>query len=390
MKAYMFPGQGIQRKGMGNGLFDEFQELTEMADRILGYSIKELCLEDPRGCLVQTQFTQPAIFVVNALSYLKIINQSGEKPDYVLGHSLGELNALMAAECFDFETGLRIVKKRGELMGHAKGGGMAAIQNAGPEEITSILKDNGLSGIDLANFNTPLQTVISGPKDDIAKAESFFKKGKMQFIPLNTSGAFHSRYMKPAKKSFKTFMQEFKSLKPRIPVISNVTAELHAEGKICENILNQIDSPVRWCESVKNLMNRGVTDFIEVGNGGILTKMVQKIREQSRETVADKKPEEVKNEKGDKTACVKVTEIERDQNGKTNDNHCGEPRNMTADEKVAAWNKKYPVGTKVKSIIVKDGVLETRTNAVVLFGHRAAVYIKNYNGYFDLDEITAA
>src|SRR5690606_35248979 len=144
----MFPGQGSQSKGMGGMLFDEFQELTEKADKILGYSIKELCLEDSGKELGQTQFTQPALYVVNALSYFKKIKETGQKPDFVAGHSLGEFNALLAAECFDFEAGLKLVKKRGELMSEAGGGGMAAIINAGKEEIESILEKNGLTGID--------------------------------------------------------------------------------------------------------------------------------------------------------------------------------------------------------------------------------------------------
>src|SRR5205823_13876450 len=123
MLAYIFPGQGSQTRGMGGNLFDDFPELTAQADAILGYSIKKLCLEDPNQELNQTQFTQPALFVVNALTFLK----KNQKPDYVAGHSLGEYNALFAAEVFDFATGLNLVKKRGELMSEAKNGGMAAV-----------------------------------------------------------------------------------------------------------------------------------------------------------------------------------------------------------------------------------------------------------------------
>jgi len=173
MKTHMFPGQGSQSKGMGGTLFDEFKELTHKADKILGYSIKELCLEDPRRELNQTQFTQPALYVVNALSYFKKVEESGQKPDFVVGHSLGEFSALLAAECIDFEAGLKLVKKRGELMSQATGGGMAAILNATKEKIETILKENGLTNIDLANYNTPSQIVISGLKDEIGKATSF-------------------------------------------------------------------------------------------------------------------------------------------------------------------------------------------------------------------------
>src|SRR4051812_36667715 len=129
-KAYVFPGQGSQRKGMGENLFDEFPELTKKADKILGYSIKELCLNDSDSKLNQTQYTQPALYVVNALSYQKKIKDEGKQPDYLAGHSLGEYNALQAAGIFSFEDGLKLVKKRGELMSQAKNGGMAAILNA--------------------------------------------------------------------------------------------------------------------------------------------------------------------------------------------------------------------------------------------------------------------
>src|SRR6516162_2607290 len=127
MTAFLFPGQGSQRKGMGSTLFEEFQEVTARADEILGYSIKELCLHDPHQQLGQTQFTQPALYVVNALSYLKKMKDGSKVPTYLAGHSLGEYNALFAAGVFDFETGLRLVKKRGELMSQATGGGMAAV-----------------------------------------------------------------------------------------------------------------------------------------------------------------------------------------------------------------------------------------------------------------------
>ena len=116
MKAYMFPGQGSQAKGMGGTLFDEFSELTQQANEILGYSVKELCLDNPKRELNKTQYTQPALYVVNALSYYKKIQETGQTPDYLAGHSLGEFNALLAAECFDFATGLKLVQKRGELM----------------------------------------------------------------------------------------------------------------------------------------------------------------------------------------------------------------------------------------------------------------------------------
>lgn len=140
-KAYLFPGQGSQKKGMGEGLFDEFPEMTKKADEILGYSIKELCLTDPRKELNKTQFTQPALYVVNALSFQKKMKEGESEPDFVAGHSLGEYNALHAAEVMSFEEGLKLVKKRGELMSKAENGGMAAILKTPEEEIKNILKE---------------------------------------------------------------------------------------------------------------------------------------------------------------------------------------------------------------------------------------------------------
>ena len=135
MTTYVFPGQGSQNKGMGGTLFDDFSELTVQADAILGYSIKRLCLEDPQIKLSLTQYTQPALYIVNAFSYLKRLREIGKKPNFVAGHSLGEYSALFAAEVFDFPTGLQLVKKRGELMSRASGGAMAAILGLDEEQI---------------------------------------------------------------------------------------------------------------------------------------------------------------------------------------------------------------------------------------------------------------
>jgi len=385
MKTFLFPGQGSQAKGMGGTLFDEFKALTDKADKILGYSIKELCLDDPRKELNQTQFTQTALYVVNALSYFEKIKASSAKPDFAAGHSLGEFNALLAAECFDFETGLMLVKKRGELMSLATGGGMAAIINATKEEIETILAENKLTTVFLANYNAPSQIVISGLKDEIGKAQSFFQKGDMRFFPLNTSGAFHSKYMQSSKEEFCTYLENFKFADLQIPVISNVSARPYQNADVINNLSNQITSPVKWTESIQYLMARGNMEFEEIGHGRVLTNLVQKIQEETpksskkvREALPDKEVEarpQRQDVKKDQPAAVEVNKSERAQP-------------LTSEEKVKAWNEKYPIGTRVKSLIKKDDNLETRTKAVVLFGHRAAVYLKGYNGYFDLDEIT--
>ena len=195
---YVFPGQGSQKVGMGEGLFETQPELVARADDILGYSIQRLCLEDPDSNLNSTDYTQPALFTVNALTYLNKVKQSGHEPDFVAGHSLGEYNALFAAQVFDFDTGLKLVKKRGEIMSKAHGGGMAAVVRISPEKTEEVLRNAGIDSIDIANYNAPMQTVISGRKDDIDNVSKYFDEAGAVYVPLKVSGAFHSRYMKDA------------------------------------------------------------------------------------------------------------------------------------------------------------------------------------------------
>ncbi len=385
MKTLMFPGQGSQAKGMGGTLFEEFGEYTAKADAILGYSIRELCLEDPRNQLDRTEFTQPALYVVSALSCVKKLAGSAAQPDFLAGHSLGEFNALLAAGAIDFETGLRIVQKRGELMGRIANGAMAAVLNATKEEIEAVLAQNGLTGIDLANYNTPSQIVISGSADEMAAAAPLFQQGKMLFYPLNTSGAFHSRCMSGAKEQFSAFLETISFCAPKIPVIANVTARPYRAGAMLENITTQMTSTVRWSESVQYLLAlgqaRGATmECEEVGHGDVLTRLFQTIRRQTPIEVLGGLATQIAAEESaaaNATAtAAAVVPAPRAQPA-------------TAIEKVAAWNSRHSVGTRVRSAIAEYAGLETRTPAIVLFGHRAAVYMKGYNGYFDLDEIVA-
>ena len=280
MITFIFPGQGSQTKGMGGTLFDEFKELTTEADEILGYSIKECCIEDPNSNLGQTQYTQPALYIVNALSYLKKIQGTGKKPDFVAGHSLGEYDALFAAGAFDFATGLKLVKKRGQLMSLATGGGMAAVIGLKEEQIAEILKQNNLQNIEMANYNSPTQIVISGSKQDIEYAKPIFERIKevQMFIILKTSGAFHSRYMGEAKREFEIFLNAFTFSELTIPVISNVHARPYKQSDIKLNLIEQITQPVRWTESIRYLMGRGEMEFEEIGVGKVLTGLVRRIK----------------------------------------------------------------------------------------------------------------
>lgn len=284
---YVFPGQGSQYVGMGKELFEAFPELIRMADEILGYSIKELCLEDPDGNLHNTQYTQPALYIVNALSYLKKIGETGQMPDYVAGHSLGEYNALFAAGVIDFASGLRLVKKRGELMANAKGGGMAAVIGFSEEDVRNVIVENGLRTIDIANLNSPKQIVIAGPKEDILLAKECFEKaGCRMFSVLNVSGAFHSRYMKTAQDEFETYINEFQFNAPKVTLISNLTARPCTLSSLKYNVINQMTHSVRWTDTVCYLMGLDENMIIEqVGPGNVMTGLVSRIKKEATPVV---------------------------------------------------------------------------------------------------------
>jgi len=275
---FMFPGQGSQKKGMGAEFFEAFPEIVEIADRVLGYSIRDLCLHDANGVLGQTQYTQPALFTVNALAFLSAVRERGVRPAFVMGHSLGEYSALFAAGLFDFETGLRLVQKRGALMAEARGGGMAAVIGMGAADVQRVLRDNGLDVIDVANLNSPVQCVVSGLKGDIDHARGIFESaGARLYLPLEVSGAFHSRYMSDAQASFRQFLQGFRFNEPTLTVISNVEARPYEAQRAASLLTEQLTSPVRWEDSIHYLREHGVETFVETGPGTVLTGLVTAI-----------------------------------------------------------------------------------------------------------------
>ncbi len=276
MVTWMFPGQGTQFKGMGKDLFATFANQVQEADEILGYSIQDLCLKDPDKNLGNTEFTQPALFIINALLTLQAFEQYGSKPDFTAGHSLGEYNALFAAGVFDFATGLRIVMQRGQLMAQAQPGGMAAVIDSG-DKTQSVLDQHHLDDIYIANYNSPTQTVISGPEQSIQQAKPIFAQHNITFIPLKVSGAFHSPYMQGPSEAFADFIQSCSFSEPSIPVIANVNARPYQFEKIQENMVSQITGAVRWVDSVRYLMGKGVLEFVELGPKKALTKMVNQI-----------------------------------------------------------------------------------------------------------------
>lgn len=276
--AFMFPGQGSQKKGMGADLFGAFPNEVAVADEILGYSIVELCLNDPDSRLGQTQCTQPALFVVNHLSYLRAVQTGGVRPASILGHSLGEYNALCAADVFDFATGLRLVQQRGALMAEARGGGMAAVIGLDADRVRQVLQSERLDTVALANINSPEQIVVSGPADDVRRSESaFLGAGARMYLPLSVSGAFHSPYMQAARDAFTGYLNGFTFRAPSMTVISNVDARPYEAGQVQTLLTRQLTSPVRWVESIQFLKQAGVTTFEEIGPGRVLTGLAAKI-----------------------------------------------------------------------------------------------------------------
>jgi trans-AT polyketide synthase/acyltransferase/oxidoreductase domain-containing protein len=273
---------------MGEKLFSRFSAQVAEADEVLGYSVTELCLRDPMKQLDQTRFTQPALFVVNALTYLDRLVQTGELPHYVAGHSLGEYDALFAAGVFDFKTGVRLVQERARLMSRESGGAMAAVVGLSVEQIRRVLTEAGLLGIDIANLNSTNQTVISGPEQEIVVSQSSLEKaGAQLFKRLAVSAAFHSRYMVRSQQNFVTFLQQIPLAEPRIPVVSNVSARPHILSELKEKLASQITQSVRWTESMEWLLQQPEAEFVEIGPGNVLTGLVRRIQMERRAAIAE-------------------------------------------------------------------------------------------------------
>ena len=247
--------------------------------------------------------------------------------------------------------------------------------------LTSVLKENGFDQVEIANVNTPQQVVISGPVADIAACQNVFQFDNAMYIPLNTSGAFHSRLMIPSQERFEIYLKRRKLSDPKIPVIANLTARPYPEGAIVEYLSKQIRSTVLWSDTIQHLMSLSDTmEFVEIGHGDVLTKMTAKIRQHTAKAATQASAP---------AGVAKVDARPDAATGRAGVAATSGDRFALAEQKVAAWNTHHRVGTKAKSLVADYGDLTTRTSAMVLFGHRAAVYMEGYNGYFDLDEIAA-
>lgn len=282
MNSFLFPGQGAQFPGMGRDLYEasaEAKALFEQANDVLGFEITEIMFGEDAEALKQTQVTQPAIFLHSVI--LSKLMGSQFKPDCVAGHSLGEFSALVATGALSFENGLRLVHQRALAMQEACDeipGTMAAVLGLEDHIIENIC--NETEGIVVAaNYNCPGQLVISGEKKAINMAcEAMKEAGARRALPLPVGGAFHSPLMEPAKTKLASAIEETVIQNPICPVYQNVVATgIHDPATIKENLIAQLTAPVRWTQSVQQMLNDGATSFTEVGPGKVLQGLVKKI-----------------------------------------------------------------------------------------------------------------
>lgn len=274
---HLFPGQGAQFKGMGRELFADFKTLTGIAADVLGYDLARTCIDDPDDRLVSTDVTQPALYTVCMMTWIRHLEETGEEPVMAAGHSLGEYAALTVAGVFDFADGLALVSRRGALMAQAEGGGMLAVLGDGQERIATIIGD--YDALDLANLNTDRQSVVSGRVDQIEAVHPVLQREGYQVIRLKVGGAFHSRLMSAAAESFRSALDAVQMRPPQIPVIANRTARPYPEDEagIRENLAEQIRSPVQWADSIRYMRREGGEHFAEFGPKPVLTPMLKAI-----------------------------------------------------------------------------------------------------------------
>jgi [acyl-carrier-protein] S-malonyltransferase len=286
MNAYIFPGQGAQFSGMGLDLYENSplaQELFEKANDILGFSITDVMFEGTAEDLKQTKVTQPAIFL-HSVILAKTLGDSF-KPDMVAGHSLGEFSALVAAGALTFGDGLILVSQRAQAMQKAcelQPSTMAAVLGLEDDVVEKVCAmTEGV--VVAANYNCPGQLVISGEIDAVNKAcETLKEEGARRVLVLPVGGAFHSPMMEPAREELAAAIENTTFSKPNCPIYQNVTAAaVTDENEIKTNLISQLTAPVRWTQSVQQMIADGAVDFTEVGPGKVLQGLVKKINRES-------------------------------------------------------------------------------------------------------------
>jgi [acyl-carrier-protein] S-malonyltransferase len=282
--AFVFPGQGSQYVGMGKELYEQFPEARQQflhADAVLGFSLSKICFEGPEEELKQTKNTQPAIFLH---SFVAANLYRGERATMAAGHSLGEYSALVYAGALTFEDGLRLVRLRGELMQQAgieQPGTMAAIVGLEPSVVNDVCRTASSSGIvQCANFNSPGQIVVSGSVAGVRKAMELAKERGAKLVKeLPVSGAFHSPLMEFAGSGLKSALEKTSITDATLPVYANVSARPVQKAEEIRRLLHeQLTKPVRWEETITNMVSDGAGVFVEMGPGKVLQGLVKRIR----------------------------------------------------------------------------------------------------------------
>ncbi len=279
--ALVFPGQGSQAVGMGAVLAresDAAAEIYHLAGEILGWDVASLSFNGPEEKLNQTTFAQAALYV-NSAAVMSALRERGVAGEAVLGHSLGEYSALEACGAFDFETGLRLVARRGEVMSAAaaaRPGSMAAILGMADAQVEAICEEAG--DVWPVNYNSPGQLVISGEKEVVQLAIGQAKTaGAKKAVELAVSGAFHSPLMQPAAAAMRETLATIRFSEPRPPFFSSISCDFEDAAALPQLLVNQITSPVRWRTAVEKLIAGGFDRFLEVGNGKILSGLIRRI-----------------------------------------------------------------------------------------------------------------
>ena len=284
MRAYVFPGQGAQFVGMGKDLYDNSplaKEYFEKANEILGYRITDLMFEGTPEDLRQTKVTQPAVFLHSVITAISMGNDF--RPDMVAGHSLGEFSALVSAKALTFEDGLRLVYARAMAMQKAceiEPSTMAAVIGLDDETVEEVCDEVNKEHIVVAaNYNSVGQLVISGSIEGIDKAcEMLKERGATRALKLPVGGAFHSPLMEPARQELQAAIEMAVVSTPVCPVYQNVNANPQTDPEsIKKNLIAQLTAPVRWTQTVKNMINDGADEFIELGPGDVLKGLVKKV-----------------------------------------------------------------------------------------------------------------
>lgn len=280
--AFMFPGQGAQYIGMAQDFYEQFEESKEVfqkATQLLGFSMEDLCFKE-NDQLNITEYTQVAMLTAST-AILRKVESLGIAPDFTVGLSLGEYNALIASNVMTFEDAVRVVRQRGILMQNAVPvglGAMSAVLGAKKEVIEAVCEETeGI--VSIANYNCPGQIVISGEKEAVQKAgEALKEQGAKRVIPLNVSGPFHSKMLQTAGEELVKVLEDVTIHKPKVPYVANVNAKLIQEEQGIKELLGeQVSSSVRFEQSIETLLEQGVTTFIEMGPGKTLSGFVKKV-----------------------------------------------------------------------------------------------------------------